>query len=434
MVESNIQAAQSALYAFFLHSVQRQAPETVLTTFRQLFSDLTQTTATEPAAALQIIVIANDPQEFRYTLKRICYILVNNWELRRQHEAVQALIRLLQDPALSRPGYAVITKRLRQWMQSFVHSSAFNDLKLFANRYREERHWRDRYTSYLLVPQYTNLQNPLEQREAARTRSCELKARFRFDLAMYTARAQEKETLESSAPPLSENPTVLGDTVLTLVKVLLLRPGEFSYSNLANVFRQQVHCLSYLDFKRAMLQYLVFALPLSATADVIKQSLAEPLLSLHAHRDYEEVSDALILRTCNFLIDLLLTQDRQQPSPIFGRIMTQGNPLYLVLVLLKIALFCRYVQTHLELRMADLIRYYEAFPETDCAWIINFCEMFRTTFAIFGDRTHYNLVRIDHDRFTPASPVSLDDYRIFSQMRHQPVEAPALILPTAAAS
>ncbi|MEO0456024.1 MAG: hypothetical protein AAF152_05490 [Cyanobacteria bacterium P01_A01_bin.114] len=447
MVGIDIQTAQSALYDFFLQSVHREKTEDTLTAFRRLFIEPTQSTTWDLSAALHAIVIFNDEREFQHTLKRICYILINNWGLQRNAEPIRKLVDIFQDKALLKPGFSLVNKRLRVWLRGFVQSTHFKELKLFAARHHEDAHWCDRYTSYLLVPQYVNLKNPIEQRKAARLLSHTLREEFRFDLAMYTARSEGNVPVAttSDAPvsadiclsksartaagtliQLPKNPTVLGDTVLTLVKVLLLRPGEFSYANLANVFRQQVRCLSYRDFKRALLQYLLFALPLSSTADILKQSLAAPLMELYAHRDHEEASDALILRTCNSLINQLLTLDRDQPSPLFARVMVQGNPLYLVLVLLKISLFCRHVQTHLELRIADLIRYHEGCTEVDCGWVINFFEMFRITFAIFGERTRYNLVRVAQTQPALVPPASLDDYRIFSQMHHQGAEVASL--------
>ncbi|MEM9164832.1 MAG: hypothetical protein AAGC54_17415 [Cyanobacteria bacterium P01_F01_bin.4] len=437
MVGIDIQTAQSALYDFFLQSVHREKTEDTLAAFRRLFAESTQSTTWDLAAALHAIVIFNDEKEFQHTLKRVCYILINNWGLQRHSDSIRKLVEIFQDPALLKPGFSLVNKRLREWLRGFVQGAHFRELKLFAARHHEEAHWCDRYTSYLLVPQYVNLKNPVEQRKAAHLLSHTLREEFRFDLAMYTARSEGNPTnldsegysaaLSTKAIYLPKNPTVLGDTVLTLVKVLLLRPGEFSYTNLASVFRQQVRHLSYRDFKRALLQYLLFALPLSSTADMLKQSLTEPLLGLYTHRDHEEVNDALILRTCNSLINELLTHDREQPSPLFARIMAQGNPLYLVLVLLKISLFCRHVQTHLELRISDLIRYYEGCTEADCSWVINFFEMFRITFAIFGERTRYNLVRVGQPQPTMAPPVSLDDYRIFSQMGRQGADVAQLI-------
>lgn len=253
MARTDIQNAQHVLYDFFLYSVQTEPVDTVLATFRRLFVDYTESsTESDLPVALYSIVIANSEQQFLFTLKRVCYILINNWGIQRRPQAIKALINMFDDQVLTRPGVSLILKRLRSWMQAFVKGQDFQDLKLFAARYEHEQHWSGRYTSYLLAPQYLNLDNPVEQREAARNLSSQLKSKFRFDLAMYTAKSQME------CPPASiENPTVLGEAAINLIKMLLLQPGRFGYENLANLLRKQCEQLNYWDFKRAFLHYLV---------------------------------------------------------------------------------------------------------------------------------------------------------------------------------
>ncbi|MGD1949659.1 MAG: hypothetical protein ACFB14_08440 [Leptolyngbyaceae cyanobacterium] len=410
MARTDIQNAQQILYDFFLYSVQTEPVDIVLATFRRLFVDYTESsTESDLPVALYSIVIANSERQFLFTLKRVCYILINNWGIQRQSEAIQSLIKMFDEQVLMRPGFSLILKRLRCWMQDFIKSQDFQDLKLFAARYDHHEHWTERYTSYLLAPQYLNLNNPLEQREAARSLSSQLKSQFRFDLAMYTAKSQME------VPPTTiDNPTVLGEAAINLIKLLLLQPGQFGYENLANLLRKQCQNLQYWDFKRALLHYLAYALPNSAVTLSLKEKLPDYVLALYHHNDIETITEALMLRTCKRVVDTLTSEDGEQPSTIFSMFLAQGNPLVLVILLLKIALFCPHVQSHLELRIAGLIRYYEAYSEEDCRWVINFFEVFRVTFAVHASGTLYNLVQVSGDDAT-MSPLST--YRIFSQLR-----------------
>ena len=121
MAHTDIQNAQHALYDFFLYSVQTESADVVLATFRRLFVDYTESsTESELPVALYSIVIANSEQQFLFTLKRICYILINNWGIQRQPEAIKALIKMFDDRILMRPGVSLILKRLRVWMQGFI--------------------------------------------------------------------------------------------------------------------------------------------------------------------------------------------------------------------------------------------------------------------------------------------------------------------------
>ncbi|MEO0867743.1 MAG: hypothetical protein AAFY17_04695, partial [Cyanobacteria bacterium J06642_11] len=254
-----------------------------------------------------------------------------------------------------------------------------------------------------------NLDNPLEQREAARSLSTQLKSKFRFDLAMYTAKSQMK-----SPPTTIDNPTVLGEGAINLIKMLLLQPGRFGYDNLANLLRQQCQQLTYWNFKRALLHYLVYALPNAAITLTLKDKLPDAVLDLYRHNDRETITEALTLRTCKRVVDSLTTEDGEQPSTLFSMFLAQGNPLVLVILLLKLALFCPKLHAHLELRIASLIRYYEAYSEEDCRWVINFFEVFRITFAVYASGTTYNLVQVGTDE--PNSSL-LSTYRIFSQLQ-----------------
>ena len=410
MARTDIQNAQQILYDFFLYSVQTEPIDIVLATFRRLFVDYTESsTESELPVALYSIVIANSEQQFLFTLKRVCYILINNWGIQRQPEAIQSLIKMFDEQVLMRPGVSLILKRLRCWMQDFIKSQDFQDLKLFAARYDQQEHWSERYTSYLLAPQYLNLNNPLEQREAARNLSSQLKSKFRFDLAMYTAKSQME-----SPPTTIDNPTVLGEAAINLIKMLLLQPGRFGYENLASLLHKQCQSLQYWDFKRALLHYLAYALPNSPVTLALKERLPDSVLPLYSHNNTEILTEALILRTCKRVVDALTSEDGEQPSRFFSMFLAQGNPLVLVILLLKVALFCPNIQSHLELRIASLIRYYEAYSEDDCRWVINFFEVFRITFAVYASGTLYNLVQVSSDDST-LSPLST--YRIFSQLR-----------------
>lgn len=427
-LQRDIPRAQENIYNYLLDIVKQWHPEDVLEEFRHLFIHHTNTISSNTLPSLYEIVFANQEQEFRNTLKRACYILINNWDLSRHHRSIQKLIQLFDDPIINKQTLSPTLKRLRNWLQAFVQSRDFEELKLFAARYddKEPIHWAERYTSYLLVSQYIDLKNPLEQRQAARALSRKLKEKFKFDLAMYTARSQFAETQEK----LPRNPTGLGDDVLRLIKAIVAKKGLFSYNNLANIFIQQTQNLSYEQFKQSLKKYLFFSVnqkELVYTFSLLEEKL-DNLYTIHHEKT---IDDALLLRTCNRIIEYLTTENHREPSPIFVSILTQGNPLTLVVVLLKLILICRNAHTHLEARIADLIRYYEHYQELDCQWVVNFFEIFRITMAIYTENIEFNLVSMKQYTQLPVTNVSLQNetssngktapdlnaYRIFSQHR-----------------
>ncbi|HEY9298163.1 MAG TPA: hypothetical protein VIQ31_17765, partial [Phormidium sp.] len=229
------QPDRDMIYRFLVDIVQQWPPEAVLQEFKQLFIYYSPNAVnTNAIKALSDIIFANDEEEFKNTLKRSCYILINNWETTRSYKAIKELVLVFSDLNISKSTLSPSLSKLRLWLVNFIKSQDYQDLKIFAARYEEHEatHWSHRYTSYLLVPQYANLSNPVEQREAARALSQELKDRFKFELAMYTTRSQSAMPREI----LPKNPTGLGDEVLRLIKTIVAKRGPFSYTNLANIF------------------------------------------------------------------------------------------------------------------------------------------------------------------------------------------------------
>jgi len=412
-----IYQAQETLYQFLLEVVRQWPPEEVLLEFKRLFFYQIDLASSGAVQAVHQLVLQNDEIEFRNTLKRCCYILVNNWDAARQYKAIQDLIQAFQDSTIEPQTISPSIKRLKTWIGNFKHSQDYEELKLFTTRYETQakEKWISRYTSYLLVPQYVDIRNPIEQREAARALSRQLKDRFKFDLAMYIAKSQSATSPEK----MPKNPTALGDNVLMLIKAIVAKRGQYSYANLANIFVNQIQTLNYKEFKQSLQKYLIFSVDHHSDYAIALQSkLAEKLESLYSDYESSPLSDALILRTCNRIIETLTTENRKEPSQLFVLLLSQGNPMTLVIVLLKIVLICNASRSHLEAQIAVLIRHYEQFPEENCGWVINFLEIFNVTFAIHAENVQYNLVKMQQaQEAAPQTKINLDHYRIFSQMK-----------------
>jgi hypothetical protein len=405
---------QEAICEFLLFIVKKCSPETVLSQFQELF--MRHTYADEFALeCLSKIILDNQEQEFCNLLRRGCYILINNWDISRNHDYIYPLIRLFEDPSLQERTDSLILGRLRGWIRNFVASPDFEALKLVTHRFeeRETGHWSRRYTSYLLAPQYANLENPLEQRQVAKKVSRQLKDKFKFDLAMYTARSE-------SAPGARElkNPTSLGDEVLRLIKKVVVKRGTYSYPSLAKIFLQQTQESSYKAFKKSLLEYLFFGIEPDDFAEVLKQRLAAQLSTLYFNSEDKQLDEALLLRTVKRLAESLTMERNGEPSDLFILLSSQQNPLVLVILLLKLTLICRYVKTHLEVCIANAVTYYEGYQEQDCAWVIQFLELFTIISAIYSENVEYSLVNMENRALTQCLQEGVEDHRIFSLQKH----------------
>ena len=408
--------AQEIIYQFLLELVRKQPPAKVLLEFKQLFIDYDSSSGNvEVIKAISNLIFSNNENDFLHTLKRSCYILINNWDTSRNYSSIKALVDLFSDLKINKRTLSPALSRLRTWLANFIQSQDYYELKLFLAKYgySDKAHWSSRYTSYLLVPQYTNLSNPVEQREAARALSKKLKDQFKFDLAMYTARSQS--SIHKDKIP--KNPTGLGDDVLRFIKMIVVKRGTFSHVNLANIFLDQTRDIKYQDFKNSLQKYLVFSVENKNFVEVLNRQLSERLEVLYENYHEERVNEALILRTSNKVIDYLTTEDQQEPSALFILLLSQGNHLTLVIVLLKIILICPNSRTHLETCIAKLIQYYADYSEDECQWVVNFFEVFNITFAIHADNVQYNLIKMSGTSPDDESEAALETYRVFSQLR-----------------
>ncbi|WP_096595349.1 hypothetical protein [Calothrix sp. NIES-2098] len=414
----NLQIPQEKLYSFLVDIVQKWPAEDLLSEFKRLFIDFLDSVNLGKATGIYNISFLESEQDFYYTLKRCFYIIVNNWEAQRKYKHIQEFIKLFDTYKPPRNTIDPQTKIFPSWLKNFVNSKDYKELKVLAAKYKkqalkqeEKNNWANRYTSYLLVAQSYDSKRPREQQEVARKLSKQMKDKYKFELAMYIARSQSA----ASSTSRYKNPSVLGDNVLRIIKMIVVKKGVFSYENLANIFLKQTKKQTLRDFKKSIQKYLFFTEKNKELVSTVMQYLSDKLEPWKQETNEDIINNNLILRTCTKVIDCLTIEPGKEPSPLFILLLSGGNPLTLVIILLKIILICRNARSHLEIRIADLINYYESYPEDECSWFINFLEFFNITFAIYAENVEYNLIKMKEDDLCNSE--NLDDYRVFSQLK-----------------
>ncbi|HEY9849945.1 MAG TPA: hypothetical protein V6D28_10840 [Leptolyngbyaceae cyanobacterium] len=402
----------------FLDIVKRYSPEAVLLEFDRLFINPVGTINSESHKALKQITLANNEQEFRGTLKRCIYILLNNWIFTRKYQPAIELVEKLsfyQTKNSSDSTSFTSFRHLKLWLANFVNSEDYQEIKLFVSRYenRDRTHWKNRYTSYLLTPQYVNQKNLLEQRQAAKRLSAELQEQYKFDLAMYTARCQ----CPISSEQRTQNPTALGEEALRLVKKLVTKRGAFSYANLANIFRNQTTDINYENFKQSLIRYLIYSVDNQGLAENLKTKLTRKIEAIYQSHNEEKLNETLMLKTCTRVIEFLTSERNGEPSSLFISMASQGNPLTLAVILLKLTLLCSHSRTHLEVCIAKLIKHYENYDQSECQWLINFLEICQLILTIYTENVRYNLVNMENDTMVNQPIFDDNAYRVFSQVK-----------------
>jgi hypothetical protein len=341
------------IYQHLLVWVRCGAPEAVIAEFDQLFLHNLDSSSEEALHAVyRLALIGNEPA-FRSTLKRACYIAVNNWAKTRQYAAIADLIALFDQSQITYTDtLSPSLGRLRQWVRAFVASADYRDLQTLAARYlghgtarptwgsvgevdpelgtwavgKAAQPWRDRHLAHHLIAQAADRHNPREQRELALGMAKQIRDRFKFDLAMYVARSQVRSRLGGGAAapgsedrpyprahghPAPVNPTCLGDRALQIVKTIVLRGDRRAYERQAAQLLAQLHAVRYRDFKARWVDYLLTTDPATSGAGTLEHRLRQTLQTIYANHDRDLVSDRLILLTCHRAIELLLVNMRQ---------------------------------------------------------------------------------------------------------------------------
>lgn len=421
-----IEDNQELIYHFFLNRLKIANPESIIIDFQDLFfkyrsdhfeqEDYDKFLASK---ALFDIIFDNNEQVFINTLKRCCYILINNWEINRQYQAIYDLVKSFSRlKSTEVQEYHKTVNRRKIWLQRFIDGEGYQQLNLYLIKYdqTEPKHWSERFTSYLLVEQYSNADNSQEQREAAQLLAQELKQKFKFELAMYTARCQSQSNLHPQSSP--HNPTALGDEVVRLIKILVAKRGQFNYINLARIFLKQTKDLYFSEFKVALYNYIFFGFEYQILNARFRQQFYNKIINFYSDYNDQIIDNNLMLRTCKRVLAEVTTENGQEPSTTFIALTSSDNPLNLVIILLKIVLICPYIRVYLEKLIAILIKYYQNYPESECQWIVNFFEVLNVTLAIYADQdVRYNVVKLtgsENDE-TLSDRDNWDHYRIFSQ-------------------
>jgi hypothetical protein len=413
----NLQIVQEKVYSFLQEIVKKLEPEDVLREFKDLFIEGLDSDNSDYIPGIYSIFLDDNEPEFRNTLKRSCYIIINNWGSSKNNKYIQELVNLFDNKNLqTKTNSSPVIKICKTWLENFINSKDYKDLKLFAAKYEGsyKANWANRYSSYLLVEQSVNENNPKEQQEAYKNLSGQIKNKFKFELAMYIARSQSVV----SSTTRYNNPSILGDHVLRLIKSIVLKRGVFSHENIANIFLKQTENQRVEEFKKSIEKYLFFSVENQEIFKSFRQQFADDLSLWKPDYNQEIINKELLLRICNRVIDSLTTENGKEPSSLFILLLSQGqgHALILVMILLKTILISRNSRGHLESRIAHLIRYYEKYPEDECKWVINFIEIFNITFAIYAENVEYNLIKIKKEESTNPR-LNLDGYHVFSQMK-----------------
>lgn len=389
---SGNQAASAELETYIYRHLQecrqKESADVLLARFQGLFIQAEGYPDSRVWEALT--ELANHPQsdrEFKYTLNRCSYTLINPWYTQpKDHWAIPALVKLFEDvPPLHTT--KVTTQQVRNLSQSFTKTEQYAALRRLANLFEANETPEDldaladqpvakQLKRYPFLYDSSLLTKDSDQHQKSQVGKLRKDAETKFgvQLARYCH-------LRNKGGNQAQNPTRLSEQSLkdALDYYTGKVEGNRSHRDLAQMFQTYSKTArSFRDFKEEFLEFLLAPL---ADADpryvnnsfgrALRQYLRETLQDF----DGQRLTDFIVITTCQKLLNFLIVQGRQQP--IFRRfwhLLQEVGTTLTVGLLLRIVLFCSSVKPWLENRLAVLFNYHERCACKEVPWLMDTLE------------------------------------------------------------
>ena len=392
---------ENHLYSYLQDCRQRLDADQVLQHFHRLF--IQAEPVADPDVWESLVELAHRPhaeREFKYTLNRCSYTLVNPWSTEpKNHWAVPALVQLFEQIPTA-PTVVSETKTIRSLSQSFTQTEQYAALRRFANLIDDQlaaaiplaeqpvskqlKRYPFLYDSSLL----TKDSDQHQKSQVGKLRQT-AEAKLGVQLARYCHQA------ERGGSKTVENPTQLDSTELSAALNYYTGKveGNRSHRDLAQMFRTYSKTVrSFRDFKEEFLEYLLSPL---ADADPryvnnhFRRSLRQYLRDTLSDFDDQRLTDFVVITTCQKLLNFLVVQGRQQPVfRRFWNLLHEAGHTLTVGLLLRVVLFCSAVKPWLENRMTVLFNYHEKHICKEVPWLVGTLEHMNvallTNFGKFG--------------------------------------------------
>lgn len=377
---------ENRLYAYLQRCRQREDAEQVLARFHDLFIQAEEFDDSDVWSTL--VELAHRPhaeREFKYTLNRCSYTLVNPWSTEaKNHWAVPALVQLFEDIPTA-PSSASETYTIRRLSRLFAQTEQYAALRRFANLIDDQavtvtpvgeqpvgkqlKRYPFLYDSSLL----TKDSDQHQKSQVLKLRQ-EAEAKLGVQLARYCDQQTRGATTVSNPTRLSTNELSSALKYYT-GKV----EGNRSHRDLAQMFSTYSKTVrSFRDFKEELLEYLLSPL---ADADPryvnnqFRRSLQQYLRDTLTDFDDQRLTEFVVITTCQRLLNFLVVQGRQQPVfRRFWQLLNDAGHTLAVGLLLRIVLFCSAVKPWLENRLTVLFNYHERYTCKDVPWLVNTLE------------------------------------------------------------
>lgn len=183
-----------------------------------------------------------------------------------------------------------------------------------------------------------------------------------------------------------KNPTLLNirELNVALGKFITLTQSEILKGQPINQLTNYVNPLSFKEFKNWLINYLMKDLDHLSHQKGLNQFFDKNILQLFSDFDSQPVTEFLILRTCNQLLNQLVTDKAKNKDNLtFINLTTFLGTTSIAVLLWKLVLLVPKLKPILSYRLAQLFETYESTSIEQSLWLIKVLENFLIAFVCF---------------------------------------------------
>jgi hypothetical protein len=328
---------------YFFIKVEEESPQWIFSEFDNLFILGAKVSNKAVQKYLDKLITAEEEQIFNHTLKRCCFILLNNWKAIRNYDYCDRLISFLNGIKNNVVIPQNKTDEIRiRWIIKFLKSDDYEAMKNFA---------------YQHLGGDTNFAKQLYsvpvQKIKANTNNTEY--------VQYLSQKYNKKFIEKYT----------------------LRAIIFNKKSLGNF---------YFNVKNDLYEYLFDDMESYPLFDLIKEKIYHDIEHYYEDEPDKIWDQNLEIRTFNKILDKISISKDKSPSSVFMCLITQGSLSIWVNLLIKIVLVVPECNKYLDHCISSLMEYYRQSPTFDFEWLITMLSSIKRYTTVEVYRIHKQVI------------------------------------------
>lgn len=428
----NLETHKQTIYDHLIDCAKTEAAAQVLKRFHSLFISGTHYPVAAVKAALnQLVTSMPSKDEFSLFFNRCCYILVNRWQTQfESREAITELVTLLgrMSATPATLGRSRSSTRLRSLVQQFAQSSYYQRLRRFAEFINPHGGSAANKPLGTILKRYPYLYQHclVSQEDSKEHQSTILQAqqraqdKFELDLSHYLAGVLKRpsEIRQQLIVPAQQTQLILPTSVRTgsliqpataLANPTLLQDSDLcgtlkhfvgkvnrqgTYQDMATHFKiRNQSTQTYATFKSNFYQYLAASVDPKFGRSRFNSLLKRHFDDLFPDCNQRPMTEFLMVRTCNRLLNFLIVESRKEPRHmIFMDLINNIGSTQTIGLLLKVVLLCKKIKPYLENRFALLFNHYESQRQGSVTWLVGCLEKLQLAFSTHFSRFDFSFI------------------------------------------